>query len=188
MSSTIRPSTLTGTYAIDPVHSSLGFIVRQAIAGKVRGSFTEFAGMGYFDAGDPTQSHLELTIQAESIDTRNVRRDAHLRSNAYFGVAEHPEITFVSTAVERIDDSKHRVTGDLTIKGVTKPVSVDFELTHAADDSSGDHRIGFEGKAVVSRKDWGVKWNALLEGAGLFVGEKVTLQLEVSAIRTANDT
>ena len=184
MSTTAPTSTLTGTYAIDPAHSRIGFVARHAMVTKVRGSFNEFEGSGYFDAEDPSRSHLELTIKADSIDTRNADRDGHLRSNDFFDMEQYPELHFVSTAVEAVDAEHFRVTGDLTVKGVTKPVTVDFELTGAATDPFGNDRIGFEGSAVVNRKDWGVSWNAALDAGGVLVSEKVTLELEVSAIRT----
>jgi polyisoprenoid-binding protein YceI len=184
MSTTSTTSTRTGTYAIDPSHSRIGFVARHAMVTKVRGSFNEFEGSGYFDAEDPTKSHLALTIKAASIDTRNADRDGHLRSNDFFDMEEHPEITFVSTSVEPVQGERYRVTGDLTIKGVTKAVAVDFEYTGAATDPFGNHRIGFEGTTTVNRKDWGVSWNAALDTGGVLVSEKVTLELEVSAIRT----
>jgi polyisoprenoid-binding protein YceI len=177
-------TTLTGTYAIDPGHSRVGFVARHAMVTKVRGSFNEFDGSGYFDAENPARSHLQLTIKADSIDTRNADRDAHLRSNDFFDMATYPEITFASTAVEPADGENYRVTGDLTIKGVTKPVAVDFEFTGSAVDPFGNLRIGLEGRTTVNRKDWGVNWNAALEAGGVLVGEKVTLEFEVSAIRT----
>ena len=185
MSTTTVPSTLTGTYAVDPSHSRIGFVARHAMVTKVRGSFNEFEGSGHFDANDPTRSRLELTIKAASIDTRNPDRDAHLRSNDFFAMDEYPEIRFSSTAVELVDAENYRVTGDLTIKGVTKPVTVDFEYTGTATDPFGNQRIGFEGKTTVNRKDWGVNWNAALEAGGVLVSEKVTLEFEVSAIRSA---
>jgi polyisoprenoid-binding protein YceI len=181
---TTSPVTLTGAYAVDPTHSRIGFVARHAMVTKVRGSFNEFEGSGWFDAGDPARSRLELRVQAASIDTRNADRDGHLRSNDFFDMQQFPEITFVSTAVEPLADDRFRVTGDLTIKGVTKPVGVDFEFTGHAVDPFGNHRIGFEGSTTVNRKDWGVSWNAALETGGVLVSEKVALEFEVSAIRT----
>ena len=177
-------TTLTGTYAIDPSHSRIGFVARHAMVTKVRGSFNEFDGSGYFDAEDPANSNLRLVIQASSIDTRNADRDGHLKSNDFFDMATYPEITFVSTAVERVADSTYRVTGDLTIKGASKPVVVDFEYTGAAVDPYENQRIGFEGTTTVNRKDWGVNWNAALDAGGVLVSDKVTLEFDVSAIRT----
>ena len=179
--STITP---TGTYAIDPSHSRIGFVARHAMVTKVRGSFNEFEGSGFFDADQPANSHLQLTIAAASIDTRNADRDAHLRSNDFFDMETHPEITFESTAVEQTSEDTYRVTGDLTIKGVTKPVTVDFEYTGTAVDPFGNQRIGLDGATTVNRKDFGVNWNAALEAGGVLVSEKVTLEFEVSAIRT----
>ena len=184
MSTDTTPTTLTGNYAIDPTHSRIGFVARHAMVTKVRGSFNEFDGSGYFDAENPAASHLQLTIKAASIDTRNADRDAHLRSNDFFDMDTYPEITFASTAVEQVDAESYRVTGDLTIKGVTKPVTVDFEYTGTAVDPYGNQRIGLEGKTTINRKDWGVNWNAALEAGGVLVSEKVTLEFEVSAIRT----
>ena len=184
MTNVVIPTSLTGTYAIDPTHSRIGFVARHAMVTKVRGSFNEFEGSGYFDAENPASSQLQLTIKAASIDTRNADRDAHLRGNDFFDMENHPEIHFVSTAVDQIGSDGYRVTGDLTIKGVTKPVTVDFDYTGAAVDPFGNQRIGLEGKTTVNRKDWGVNWNAALEAGGVLVSEKVTLEFEVSAIRT----
>ena len=186
MSITTVPSTVTGTYAIDPSHSRIGFVARHAMVTKVRGSFNEFEGTGVFVAEDPTKSQLQLTIKTASIDTRNADRDGHLRGNDFFAMDEYPEITFASTAVEQLDAESYRVTGDLTIKGTTKPVVVDFEYTGTAVDPFDNVRIGLEGKTVINRKDWGVNWNAALEAGGVLVSEKVTLEFEVSAIRTGD--
>jgi polyisoprenoid-binding protein YceI len=184
MSTTTVPAALTGSYTIDPTHSRIGFVARHAMVTKVRGSFNEFEGSGYFDAENPANSKAELTIQAASIDTRNADRDGHLKSNDFFDMETYPEIRFASTAVEKVGADEYRVTGDLTIKGVTKPVTVDFAYTGTAVDPYGNTRVGFEGKTTVNRKDWGVSWNAALEAGGVLVSEKVTLEFEVSAIRT----
>jgi polyisoprenoid-binding protein YceI len=190
MSSTtdLAPSAadLTGAYTIDPTHSRIGFVARHAMVTKVRGSFNEFEGSGYLDVENPSASKVQLTIQAASIDTRNADRDGHLRSNDFFDMETYPEIAFSSTAVEVVGD-EYRVTGDLTIKGVTKPVTVDFEYTGTAVDPYGNTRVGFEGSTTVNRKDWGVSWNAPLEAGGVLVGEKIVLEFEVSAIRSSDD-
>jgi polyisoprenoid-binding protein YceI len=184
MSTVTSPTeTLTGEYSLDPTHSRIGFVARHAMVTKVRGSFNDVAGRGYFDAEDPAKSHLEVTIQAKSIDTRNADRDAHLRGNDFLDMDNYPEIRFVSTQVEPVDAEHYRVTGDLTIKGVTKPATIDFEYTGNAVDPFGNHRLGLEGSVVINRKDWGVNWNAALEAGGVLVGEKVTLEFEVSAVK-----
>jgi polyisoprenoid-binding protein YceI len=180
------PSTLTGNYTIDPTHSRIGFVARHAMVTKVRGSFNEFAGHGHLDLEEPSNSRIELTIQAASIDTRNADRDAHLRSNDFFDMDAFPEIRFVSTSTDQVDAEHYRVNGDLTIKGVTKSVVIDFEYSGAAVDPYGNQRVGFEGSTTVNRKDWGVSWNAALDAGGVLVGEKVVLEFEVSAIRSAD--
>ena len=184
MTTVTAPSTVTGTYAIDASHSRIGFVARHAMVTKVRGSFNEFEGTGYFDAEQPANSHLELVIKTASIDTRNADRDGHLRGNDFFDMDEYPKITFRSTSVEQTGHAEYRVTGDLTIKGITKPVSVDFDYTGAVVDPWGNQRIGLEGNTTINRKDWGVSWNAALEAGGVLVSEKVTLEFEVSAVRT----
>jgi polyisoprenoid-binding protein YceI len=183
---TTLQTSVTGTYAIDATHSRIGFVARHAMVTKVRGSFNEFEGSGVFDADQPSNSKLRLTIKTASIDTRNADRDGHLRSNDFFDMDMFPEITFVSTAVQQTADDTFSVTGDLTIKGVTKPVSVEFEYTGAAVDPYGNQRIGLEGKTTINRKDWGVSWNATLDAGGVLVSEKVTLEFEVSAIKAAS--
>ncbi len=185
MTTSTLPATLTGTYTIDPAHSRIGFVARHAMVTKVRGSFNEFEGTGWFDADDPADSRVQLTIKAASIDTRNADRDAHLRTNDFFDMETYPEIRFVSTAVERVDETTYRVSGDLTIKGVTRPVTIDFEYTGSAVDPFGNQRVGLEGTTTVNRRDWGISWNAALDAGGVLVGEKVVLEFEVSAIRQA---
>jgi polyisoprenoid-binding protein YceI len=178
-------SELTGDYTIDPAHSRMGFVARHAMVAKVRGSFDDFEGTLHIDGEHPENSSGRVTIQAKSIDTRNDQRDEHLRSNDFLDMANNPEITFVSTSVEQTGENTFKVTGDLTIRGVTKPVTMDFEFTGSAVDPFGNVRIGLEGATVLNRKDWGVSWNAALEGGGVLVSEKITLEIEVSAIKNA---
>lgn len=185
MSSATATSPLTGTYTIDPTHSRIGFVARHAMVTKVRGSFNEFTGSAQVNAENPSASTTQVTIQATSIDTRNADRDAHLRSNDFFDMDNHPEITFSSTAVEATDDG-YRITGDLTIKGATNPVTVDFEYTGTAVDPYGNTRVGFEGATTINRKDWGVSYNAALETGGVLIGEKIVLEFDISAIRTGD--
>jgi polyisoprenoid-binding protein YceI len=182
MANTVQ-ETLTGTYQIDPTHSRIGFSARHAMVTKVRGAFNEYEGSGYFDAENPADSRFEITIKADSIDTRNADRDAHLKSNDFFDMETYPEIRFRSTSVEPIGDNNYRVTGDLTIKGITNPVSFDLEHTGTVQDPWGNQRIGLEGKATVNRKDWGVNFNVALEAGGVLVSEKVELEFEVSAVK-----
>ena len=180
-------SHLTGTYTIDPVHSRIGFAVRHAMVSKIRGGFDDFEGSGFFDADTPSNSRLQLTIKVASIDTRNADRDAHLRTNDFFDMENHPEITFASTSVEAKGDDAFLVTGDLTVRGVTRPVTIDFEHTGAATDPFGNNRVGFEGRTEVNRKDWGINWNAALDAGGVMIGDKVTLDFDVSAIRSGEE-
>jgi polyisoprenoid-binding protein YceI len=174
---------LSGSYTIDPSHTRIGFVARHAMVTKVRGSFNEFEGTAVVNGADLAASSVRLTIQAASIDTRNEQRDGHLRSNDFLAMDDHPEITFVSTAVALTDATTLEITGDLTIKGVTNSITVPFEFEGAATDPFGNERIGFEGSVTISRKDYGVTWNAALETGGVLVSEKIALEFEVSAIK-----
>ena len=176
---------LTGTWTLDPAHTRIGFVARHAMVTKVRGSFNEFEGTAVLDGANPANSHAEVTIKAASIDTRNAQRDEHLRSNDFLAMQEHPEITFASTGARQVDDTTFELTGDLTIRGVTKSVTIPFTFEGAAKDPFGNLRAGFEGSVAINRKDWGVNWNAALEGGGVLVSDRVTLEFEVSAIKNA---
>ena len=178
------PSTLTGDYTLDVAHSRIGFVARHAMVTKVRGSFNDFAGTVHLDAENPANSHAELTIEVTSIDTRSEQRDGHLRTNDFFDAPTFPQITFKSTAVELVDAETFRVTGDLTIKDVTKSVVIDFEYSGPATDPYGQFRVGFEGKTTINRTDFGVNFNAALETGGVLVSEKIALEFEISAIKT----
>lgn len=175
---------LGGDYQIDTAHSRMGFVARHAMVTKVRGNFGEFEGHAHLDAEHPERSTAELTIQVASINTGNADRDAHLRTNDFFDAPAHPTMTFKSTGVEDLGNDRYRMTGDLTLKGATKPVTVDWEFAGSAKDPMGNVRAGFEGSTTINRKDWGVEWNAPLEAGGVLVSDKIVLELEVSAIRT----
>jgi len=172
---------LKGAYTLDPTHSRLGFSTRHAMVTTVRGQFKEFTGEAVVDTADPAASKVEVTIQAASIDTGVADRDGHLRGADFFDVENYPEVRFVSTDVER-DGDDWAITGDLTIKDVTKQITLDFESTGSAKDPFGNLRIGFEGKATLSRKDWGLTWNAALETGGMLVSDKIKLEFDISAI------
>jgi polyisoprenoid-binding protein YceI len=176
---------LAGTWTIDPSHSRVGFVARHAMVTKVRGAFNEFEGSAVVDSEDVAGSSAAVTIQAASIDTRNQQRDEHLRSNDFLAMDEHPEITFVSTQVRPVGPTSLEVTGDLSIKGTTRQITVPFEFEGAATDPFGNLRAGFEGSVAINRKDYGITWNAALEAGGVLVSDKVTLEFEVSAIKTA---
>ena len=176
---------LTGTWTLDPAHTRIGFVARHAMVTKVRGSFNEFEGTAVLDGANPASSHAEVTIKAASLDTRNAQRDEHLRSNDFLAMQEHPEITFTSTGVRQDDDTTFELTGDLTIRGITKSVTIPFTFEGAAKDPFGNLRAGFEGSVAINRKDWGVTWNAALEGGGVLVSDRVTLEFEISAIKNA---
>ena len=175
---------LTGTYTIDPAHSRFGFVARHAMVTKVRGAFNDFEGSAVIDGENPANSSASVTLQVASIDTRNEQRDGHLRTNDFLDAENYPTITFASTSVSHEGDGDFVVTGDLTIKDVTKSISIPLEFQGAAKDPFGNDRIGLEGSVTINRKDWGVNWNAALEAGGVLVSEKVTLEFDVSAIKS----
>ncbi len=178
-------SALTGSYALDPTHTRIGFVARHAMVTKVRGAFNEFDGTAILDFDDVSRSSASVTIAAASIDTRQAQRDAHLRSNDFLSMDEFPTITFVSTAARRTGDDAFELDGDLTVKGVTRPLTIPFSFEGTALDPFGNTRVGFEGSVVINRKDFGVSYNAALETGGVLISDKVTLEFEVSAVKTA---
>ncbi|MEU6984852.1 YceI family protein [Streptomyces sp. NPDC046324] len=176
---------LTGEYAIDPAHSSIGFTVRHAMVTNVRGSFAEHEGTLRLDGSDPGASAASIEVKIASIDTGIGDRDNHLRSGDFFDAEQFPLMTFRSTEAEQLGGDKYRVTGDLTIKDVTKSLSIDLEFNGAATDVYGNERVGFEGSAEILRSDWGLTWNAALETGGVMVSDKVKLTFDISAIKNA---
>lgn len=174
---------ISGSYTLDASHTQLGFVARHAMVTKVRGRFTDFEGTA--STGENLQdAKINIVINAASIDTRSEDRDDHVRGTDFFDVENHPQITFNSTDI-KADGDNLAVTGDLTIKGTTKPVTIDFEMLGVAEDPFGNERVGLEGSVVVNRKDWNIDFDVPLKTGGLLVSEKVTLEFEISAIKNA---
>ncbi|NUK39222.1 YceI family protein [Streptomyces lunaelactis] len=176
---------LTGDYTIDPAHSSIGFSVRHAMVTNVRGSFGEFEGKLQLNGTDPHDSTAEIDVKIASVDTGIADRDNHLRTGDFFEAEKFPTMTFRSTHAEQLGGDKYRITGDLTIKDVTRPLSIDLDFNGSATDPYGNERVGFEGSADILRSDWGLGWNAALETGGVLVGDKVKLLFDISAIKAA---
>ncbi|MCB1291187.1 YceI family protein [Mycolicibacterium sp.] len=175
---------LTGSWTIDPTHSRVGFVARHAMVTKVRGAFNDFEGRAVVDGADLSGSRVNLFIQAASIDTRNEQRDEHLRSNDFFDMEQYPQITFASTSVTQTGPAALEITGELTVKGITRAVSVPFDFEGMAADPFGNQRAGFEGAVTINRRDYGITWNAALETGGVLVSDKIVLEFEISAIKT----
>jgi polyisoprenoid-binding protein YceI len=185
MTSTADLATLTGEYTIDPAHTTIGFTARHAMVTNVKGKFLDFTGTLHLDGADPARSAAVLDIVMDSIDTGSADRDGHLRSADFFKTDEFPKMTFRSTAAESLGGDDYRITGDLTILGTTRPISIDLEFNGAAKDPFGNERVGFEGKAEIKRSEWGLTWNAALETGGVLVSDKIKLNFDISAIRQA---
>jgi polyisoprenoid-binding protein YceI len=174
---------LTGDYDLDVAHSRLGFAAKHAMVATVRGQFTSWSGTVHLDEDNVANSTANLTIQADSLSTGNPDRDAHVKAEDFLHVEQHPTITFVSTKAEAKSDDEFVLTGDLTIRDTTKSVSIDFEKTGTSVDPWGGNRVGFEGKTKVSRKDWGLSFNVPLDGGGVLVSDKVTLEFDIALVR-----
>ncbi|MFF8936706.1 YceI family protein [Streptomyces paradoxus] len=180
-----EPATLTGDYTIDPAHSTIGFVARHAMVTNVKGGFQDFTGTLHLDGGDPSRSTASIDVAMDSISTGNADRDGHLKSADFFKADEFPAMTFRSTKAEALGGDDYRITGDLTILGTTRPLSIDLEFNGAAKDPFGNERVGFEGKAEILRSEWGLTWNAALETGGVLVSDKIKLNFDISAIRNA---
>ena len=175
----------TNNWNIDTAHSGIHFSVRHMVVSKVRGRFSKFAGTVRIDDADLARSSVEATIEAASIDTGVAERDDHLRSPDFFDVGKFPELKLKSTRIEKMGDDRYRVTGELTIRDVTREVAVDVEYGGKASDPWGNERAGFTAKVAIDRKDFGLKWNQMLEAGGVLVGDRVDIELDVEAVRSA---
>jgi polyisoprenoid-binding protein YceI len=174
----------TQRWNIDTSHSGVHFAVRHMIISKVRGAFERWQGVIDFDPQNPSASKVSVRIEAASIDTRDEKRDAHLRSSDFLDVEKHPAVTFESTKVEKVKGDQYRVLGDFTLHGVTRPVELTAELLGNGKDPWGNERIAFQAQTSINRKDFGLHWNQALEAGGVLVGEQIEISLDVQAVKT----
>jgi polyisoprenoid-binding protein YceI len=172
-------------WAIDPTHSNVEFAVRHLMITTVKGRFTAVSGTVVLDEADPTASSADITVEVASIDTREPQRDAHLRSADFFDVEKYPTLTFRSTGVTGITDNGFKLTGDLTIHGVTRPVTLDVVHEGRARDPWGGERAGYAASTRIKRSDFGLTWNQLLETGGLAVSDEVKISLDVELVKKA---
>lgn len=169
-------------WVLDTAHSAVHFTVRHMMFSKVRGSFTRFSGALEFDPDAPESLSASARIEAASVDTREPKRDDHLRSADFFDADNHPELSFRTRAGKRDADGTYRLAGDLTIRGVTRPIELTVEYLGTGKDPWGNARVGFSATASVQRKEFGLMWNQVLEAGGVLVGDTVEIALDVQAI------
>ncbi len=174
-----------GDYNIDPAHSIIGFSIRHLEIAWVEGRFKDFKGTVHFEESDVTRSTVEFSAKIESIDTGVEPRDKHLRTADFFDAAKYPEMSFKSTRVERRGKDKYVLHGDFTLKGVTKPVALPFTVTGAIKDPWGNTRFGVSAQTKINRRDYGITWGKALENGGLDVGNEVTIELQLEAVKPA---
>ncbi|MFE4256909.1 YceI family protein [Streptomyces sp. NPDC056910] len=177
---------LTGQWTIDRPHSRIGFSVRHAMVTTVRGAFADYDSTLYFDGARPSQSRAEITIRVASVDTGVEQRDAHLIGTDFFDARRYPEMTFRSTSATHDGGETFRMTGDLTIRQVTRPVELQLDYLGSVVDPFGYERAGFDATTTIDRTQWGLVYNQRLEAGGTMVSEKVRLQFDISAIRSTS--
>jgi polyisoprenoid-binding protein YceI len=171
------------SYKIDQAHSQIQFTVRHMMISKVRGWFEKFDGTIELNEQEPGKSSVDIHIEANSINTREPQRDGHLRSPDFLDAEKHPYLTFKSQRVEVLDSMHAKLYGDLTIKGIARPVVLEVEYTGQAKSPFGGTSFGFNGHTVFNRKDWGLEWNRALETGGMLVGDDITVDIELELIK-----
>lgn len=173
------------THSIDTAHSEISFSVRHMMFAKVHGQFKAWSTVLAYDAADPTKTTLRVEVDTGSIDTREEKRDAHLRSGDFFDVEKFPRMTFESKRVEAAGKGRYKLTGDLTIRDTTREITLDVEETGGGRDPWGNQRVGFSVKGALNRSDFGLKWNQALEAGGVLVSDRVEIDAEVQAVQAA---
>ncbi|WP_247233477.1 YceI family protein [Telluribacter sp. SYSU D00476] len=171
------------TWAIDPTHSEIQFKVKHLVISTVTGSFKQFEGTVETEGEDFTTAQIQFSADVASIDTNQEQRDQHLRSADFFDAENHPKLTFVSTAVEKTGGDTYKITGDMTIKGVTKPVVLTAEYGGSMVDFYGNNKAGFEINGKINRKDFGLTWHAVTEAGGVVVADEVKLVINVQVAK-----
>ena len=185
VSTEVRPEISISTWNIDPVHSTAQFKVKHMMISNVKGEFTSVTGSLELNNNDITKSKVEASIDATTINTRDSQRDAHLKSADFFDVENHPELTFTGTSFNKIDDENYQLKGILTIKGVSKEITLDVEFGGINKDPWGNEKAGFSINGKINRKDWGLNWNAALETGGVLVSDEVKISAEVQFVKQA---
>ncbi len=184
MTATLQPTAVgSALWQIDPAHTNVQFAVKHLMISTVKGWFSEFSGEVRVPNGDFGSASIDVTIEAASIDTRIEARNQHLRSADFFEVERFPTLSFRSSAVERVSDDEYRVTGDLTIRDVTRPVVLAVSAEGGITDPDGAERAAFSASTKINRKDFGLTWNQALETGGVLVGEEVKISLDVQLVR-----
>jgi polyisoprenoid-binding protein YceI len=185
MSTQVHKTSITTRWNIDPVHSEVGFSVKHMMVSNVRGRFNDVTGYIEFDPADPTTAKIDVEIATTSVDTRQDQRDNHLRSADFFDAENHPKMSFISKQVEHAKGDDYRVTGDLTIRGTTREITLDATFEGTSPDPYGGVRSGFSATGKINRHDFGLDYNAAIEAGGVVVGTDIKIQLEVEAIKQA---
>jgi polyisoprenoid-binding protein YceI len=170
-------------FELDPTHTHIGFTAKHMMVSTVRGTFSDWSGYVEGDPSDPTSARAEAKIKTASVNSGAEDRDKHLRSEDFFNVDKYPEMTYQSTSIEKIDDSNYKVSGDLTIKDITKPVVLNVEVGEPFADGWGNERVGVSATGKLNRKDWGLQWNMVMEAGRLLVSEEAKLEIDTELVR-----
>jgi polyisoprenoid-binding protein YceI len=170
-------------YQLDPAHTHIGFTAKHMMVSTVRGSFSDWSGYVEVDENDPTTAVAQVVVKAASVNSGSDDRDNHLRNQDFFNVASYPDITYRSGTVDKVDDTRYRVGGELTIKDVTRPVTLEFEVGEPFQDGWGNERVGISATGKINRKDWGLEWNMIMEAGRLLVSDEARLEIDSELVR-----